>query len=49
MIMPRTGAHWEREYEGINTVRNIIDRGDLGIDEGKKSVVHEEWKLERGE
>ena len=27
MIMPRTGAHWEREYEGINTVRSIIHRG----------------------
>ena len=49
MIMPRTGAHWEREYEGINTVRSIIDRGELDIDEGKRSLVHEGWKLERGE
>jgi len=27
MIMPRTGAHWEKEYEGIKTVRDIIHRG----------------------
>jgi len=49
VIMLRTVAHWGREYMGIKTVRSIIDRGELGIDERKRSVVHHGWKLERGE
>jgi len=35
--MAKSGVHWGREYKGINTVRNIIRRGEWFSVESKSA------------
>jgi len=37
--MARSGVHRGREYRGINTVRNIIRRGEWCTVEGKSNNI----------